>query len=145
MLKMGAATLWVVITYLLIGCQRAPVRRTGVIAIERVKIEGARVLSQLENGSSHGVSVRGVRSGSVVSVDPADAYIDCLSSSGATRFQHVGGSQFDDEASRIEVAPGTTQQFVADIDLSVDSKNSQCHLYLKLQDGTIIESEQFEP
>jgi len=76
-------------------------------------------------------------------VDPTETYIDCFASSGATRFQSGPRSAFEDEVVRIEIAPGLIQMLAVDIDLSVGSQNSQCRLYLKLQNGQLIESEPF--
>jgi len=143
MLDGAAAVVWILITGLLFGCQRAPGHQTGVIAIQLVQIEGARLTVQLKNGTSTAVGIRGSRSGRVVIVDPTETYIDCFASSGATRFQSGPRSAFEDEVVRIEIAPGLIQMLAVDIDLSVGSQNSQCRLYLKLQNGQLIESEPF--
>ena len=116
---------------------------SGQIGLAYAGLSGSDAVFRLDNGSSQTIRFRGLRT-IRAGADPWDTHIECEAPNGATMYEHPIALVVD-KPSRIEVSPGEQMRLVIGIQTSGEDKGAHCRLHLKLEDGSIVTSNDFAP
>jgi hypothetical protein len=131
------------------GCQpSAPVLpMTGEIRLEFVPTAGTDMRFKLTNQSSRVLSLRGSYKRSV-GANPWDAWMECLEPA-INSWTEGPYAMVDGEAGGVEVGIGEQLDLFLGFDhhqkFVEDYKGGRCKLKLKLTDGSVITSDEFQP
>jgi hypothetical protein len=125
----------------LTACGPRQVHSAGVVSLEYAGISGPDVIFQLKNESSKKISFRGTSS-ILEGADPWDTQIVCHDANGTTGYDHPI-ALVDRKPASINVSPGDQMRLRIGNEIAAGAKGSHCHLRLKLEDSTVVESSEF--
>lgn len=139
----------VVLAAILSGCQPAqpalPV--TGEISLKFVPTAGTNLHFKLTNQSSRILSMRGSYEKSV-GAHPWDAWMECLESA-TNEWTEGPYAMVDGAAAGLEVGVGERLDVVLGFNhhqkFIQDYKGGRCKLNVKLMDGSVVTSDEFQP
>lgn len=133
----------VVVGSALTACNPRPAHLSGIVTLEYGGLSAAGIEFVLKNGSSNKINFRGEYA-KHKTADPWDTQVDCRAANGTTRYEHPVEVEAD-KPETIQVQPGSEARLLIWTDFIVASRGARCHLRLKLEDRTLVESGEFVP